>query len=126
MPAEDEEVLDNERGGRGEGEAEFFGGGCDELDVEDDAADFDKDSIVEHTFDEEQIATILGRYHEIELANKKGQSKEAHIQMKEFDNKFHDALTKTVPCSSGTGLRNMFFTTTQQLRMMLWTSKKQF
>ena len=85
-PAEDEEVLDNERGGRGEGEAEFFGGGCDELDVQDDAADFDKDSIVEHTFDEEQVAAILGRDHEIDLANKKGRNKEAHTQMKDLTN----------------------------------------
>ena len=124
-PAEDEEVPDNERGVRGEGEGEFFGGGCDELDVEDDAADFDKDSIVEHTFDEEQVAAILGRDHEIDLANKKGRNKEVHTQMKEFDKLFHNALTNIEPRSNGAGLRQMFFTTTQQLQTMLWNSKNQ-
>ena len=108
-PAEDEEVPDNERGVRGEGEGEFFGEGCDELDVEDDSADFDKDSIVEHSFDEEQVAAILGRDHEIDLANKKGRNKEVHTQMNEFDKLFHNALTNTVPRSNGAGLRHMFF-----------------
>jgi hypothetical protein len=77
--------------------------------VQDDAADFDKDSFVEHAFNEEQVATILGRYHEIELANKNGRHKEAHTQMKEFDKQFHNALTRTVPCSTGPGLRDMLF-----------------
>ena len=72
---------------------EFHGGGdADELEPEDDAGP--ERTVPVQTFDIAELQNMLTRQNEVAAGNKKGRKKHADVQMKLFDDLFHDALTK--------------------------------
>jgi len=96
LKAEDEGASDERlRDNRAQMETEFHGG-ANADDLEPESESYGERTEPVHTFDVKELSSMLTRQSEVAAGKKKGRKKHTDVQMKVFDDRFHDALNTPV------------------------------